>query len=82
MKRKTNGGVSFLKYIVILILLYDGELVKERISYPLFINCFDAGQAYIETIATYKEIGLTGDAKDQGWYLHDQRGTVQGFYCY
>jgi len=71
-----------MKYIVLLILLFNGELVEEKVSYPLFISCGDAGHAYIETIATYKDLGLTGDAKDQGWYLHDGRGTVQGFYCY
>jgi hypothetical protein len=71
-----------MKYIVLLILLFDGELITERISYPMSLRCFDAGQAHIETIASYKELGLTGEAKDQGWYLHDGRGTVQGFYCY
>jgi len=76
-----------MKYIVLLILLFDGELVKEKISYPLFISCSDAGQAYIETIATYKLGEHQGpptfewNAMRQGWYLHDQRGTVQGFYC-
>jgi|TARA_R110000751_G_scaffold68054_1_gene138582 hypothetical protein len=76
-----------MKYIVVIILLFDGELVKEKISYPLFISCSDAGQAHIETIASYKLGEHEGppnfrfDAMRQGWYLHDQRGTVQGFYC-
>ena len=71
-----------MKYIVILVLLYNGELVEEKISYPIFLECFEAGQAYVETISSYKDLGMTGEAKDQGWYLHDGRGTVQGFYCY
>ena len=70
-----------MKYLVVLILLFNGELITERISYPMSVGCFDAGEAHIETIASYKDKGLTGDPKDQGWYLHDGRGTVQGLYC-
>jgi len=76
-----------LKYLVLLILLFDGELVTERISYPMFLGCFDSGHAHIETIATHKWGVREGppnfkfDGMRQGWYLHDRRGTVQGFYC-
>ena len=39
-----------MKYFVVLILLFNGELKTERISYPMSLGCFDAGQAHIEIL--------------------------------
>jgi len=44
-------------------------------------ECLMFADDHRETIATYKKQGLTGEAVNQGWYLKDGRGTVQGFIC-
>ena len=44
-------------------------------------ECLMFADNHREAISTYKEFGLTGIAMDQGWYLNDGRGTVQGFIC-
>ena len=64
---------------MILILLFNGTLVKEKINFNPPVNvmdCLALGQAYIEIRSTYH-----GPGPDQGWYLNDGRGTMQGFYC-
>jgi len=40
------------------------------------MDCLALGQAYIEIRSTYH-----GPGKEQGWYLNNGQGTVQGFYC-
>ena len=40
------------------------------------MDCLALGQAYTEVVSTYH-----GPGKRQGWYLNDNRGTVQGYYC-
>ena len=62
-----------MKFLVILI------LAAEPIILPFnnTLTCFEQGQAYIETIATYYE---QTDILNQGWYT--QKGKlVYGFYC-
>ncbi len=66
-----------MKYLILLVLLFDGTLIEERLKFNSPTDdCFGWGQAHIEAIATY-----VGPGAKQGWYLNDGRGTVQGFYC-
>ena len=64
-----------VKTIVILVLLFNGDLVKEPLHLPLgssVNDCFNYAKMHIKAITTYK---------DNGHYLNDGRGTVQGFIC-
>jgi len=66
-----------MKYLILLVLLFDGTLIEERLKFSSPTNdCFGWGQAHVEAIATY-----VGPGAKQGWYLNDGRGTIQGFYC-
>ena len=68
------------KTLVILILLFDGTLVKERydLAKPMKVHeCLMFADDHRGEIATYKD---TND-NTSGWYLKDGRGTVQGFIC-
>ena len=64
---------------MILILLFNGTVVRDRLNFnpPVTVlDCLAAGDAYREAVSTYH-----GPGKDQGWYLNDGRGTIQGIYC-
>ena len=64
---------------MILILLFNGTVVRERLNFnpPVTVlDCLAAGDTYREEVSTYR-----GPGKDQGWYLNDGRGTIQGIYC-
>ena len=70
-----------VKTLVILILLFNGTLLKE--SYELTRSmevheCLLFADDHREAIATYKEFE---DGMKNGWYLTDNRGTIQGFIC-
>jgi len=68
-----------VKTLVILILLFDGTLIKDRLNFNPSVDvldCLAVGDAYREVVSTYR-----GPGKDQGWYLNDGRGTIQGVYC-
>ena len=66
-----------MKYLILLVLLFDGTLIEERLKFSSPTNdCFGWGQAHVEAIATY-----VGPGAKQGWYLNDGRGTIHGFYC-
>ena len=72
-------------YLMLLILQFDGTLVKEIIEFirPTTLwECMEFSDQHRETISTYKELGLTGQAIDQGWYLSDGSGTHQGSICF
>ena len=69
------------KTLIILILLFDGTLIKEEyeLSRPMEVNeCAMYANDHKEAIATYKEFH---DAMKNGYYLNDGRGTFQGFIC-
>ena len=69
------------KTLVILILLFDGTLLKERYDLlkPMEVHeCLMFADDHREAIATYKEFD---DTMRNGWYLNDGRGTIQGFIC-
>ena len=75
---------------MILILLFDGTLVKEKLDFnpPIdLMNCSALGDAYREIFSTHSwgdqrgAPDFTIDYMRQGWYLNDGRGTIQGIYC-
>ena len=69
------------KTLIILILLFDGTLLKESydLARPMEVHeCLMFGDIHREAISTYKEFN---DAIRNGWYLNDGRGTIQGFIC-
>ena len=69
-----------VKTIVILVLLFNGDLVKEPLHLPLgssVNDCFNYAEMHIKTITTHSY----DDPRGQGLYLNDGRGTVQGFIC-
>ena len=79
-----------VKTLVILILLFDGTLVKNRLNFNPTVDvldCLALGDAYRETFATHTWGDQHGapdfsiDYMRQGWYLNDGRGTIQGHYC-
>ena len=68
-----------VKTLVILILQFNGEVIQEE--YPLLremsaYECLQYADDHREAIATHLDIGIKS-----GWYLKDNRGTVQGFIC-
>jgi hypothetical protein len=68
-----------VKTLVILILLFDGTLLKEEyaLSRPMDVHeCLMFADDHREAIAQYMDIGIK-----QGWYLKDGRGTWQGVLC-
>ena len=69
------------KSLIILILLFDGTLVKEKLEFtrPMEVHeCLMFADDHREAISTYREFN---DAMRNGWYLNDKRGTIQGFIC-
>ena len=73
-----------VKYMIMLVLLFDGTVVKKPLEFtePVSVmECLAYADDHRETISTYKEFGLTGEAIDQGWYLNDGSGTWQGVIC-
>ena len=70
-----------VKTLVILILLFDGTLIKERyeLARPMKIHeCLMFAEDHREAIATYREFA---DAIKNGYYLNDGRGPWQGVLC-
>ena len=79
-----------VKTLVILILLFDGTLVKDRLNFnpPIeLVDCWKVGEVYRGIFATHSwgdqrgAPDFTIDYMRQGWYLKDGRGTIQGIYC-
>ena len=69
------------KTLIILILLFDGTLLKEsyELSRPMAVHeCLMFADDHREAISTYKEFN---ESTKNGFYLNDGRGTVQGFIC-
>ena len=78
------------KTLVVLILLFDGTLIHDRIEFHSLIDMTDCGalgEAHREIVSTYSwgdqsgAPNFTMDYMKQGWYLNDGRGTIQGHYC-
>jgi hypothetical protein len=79
-----------VKTLVIIILLFNGTVVKDHISFnpPIDVmDCWAFGNTYYEVMSTHRWGDQKGapnfkfDAMRQGWYLNDGRGTIQGHYC-
>jgi len=79
-----------VKTLVILILLFNGTVVRDRLNFnpPVTVlDCLALGDAYREIFSTHSwgdQRGAPDFAMDymrQGWYLNDGRGTIQGIYC-
>jgi len=79
-----------VKTLVIIILLFNGTVVKDKISFapPIdVVECWAFGNTYYEVMSTHRWGDQKGapdfsiDAMRQGWYLNDGRGTIQGHYC-
>ena len=69
------------KTLIILILLFDGTLLKEsyELSRPMEVHeCLMFADDHREAISTYK---VFDNVIKNGWYLNDGSGTVQGFIC-
>ena len=79
LKHTIHHKINMTKTLVILILLFNGELVKEKLVLPIEMDvheCLTFSEKYRETVSTYKS-----DITTPGWYLNDGRGTIQGFIC-
>jgi hypothetical protein len=79
-----------VKTLFILILLFDGTVLRDRIEFnpPIdLMDCLALGDAHRRIFSTYSWGDQRGaptfkfDGMRQGWYLNDGRGTVQGHYC-
>ena len=70
-----------VKTLVVLILLFDGTLVQEKIQFDkqiTVLECLDFADKHREDIATHFWME---DVKKSGYYLNNGKGTVQGFMC-
>jgi hypothetical protein len=71
-----------MKELIILILLYNGTLIQEKLMLPPIditpYECFDFADKYRDSHSIYKEFE---DPYKNGHYLKDGRGTIQGFIC-
>tara|TARA_R100001086_G_C11638946_1_gene203976 strand:+ start:275 stop:520 length:246 start_codon:yes stop_codon:yes gene_type:complete len=79
-----------IKTLVIIILLFDGTVVKDHITFNPPIDlaiCGDLANAHRKIVSTHRWGDQQGapdfkfDAMRQGWYLNDGRGTIQGHIC-
>ena len=79
-----------MKTLVILILLFNGTVLKHRIEFPppiALMDCLAMADAYREIMSTHswgKQYGAPNfkfDGMRQGHYLNDGTGTIQGHYC-
>ena len=70
-----------VKTLIILILLFNGEIVKEKLQFEkqmTVLECLEFADKHKEEIATHIWVK---DVMKSGYYLNDKRGTIQGFIC-
>ena len=68
--------------LVAILLMFNGEMVLKEYPFKGTVHeCFEYGEQLREERSEYKELGLSGQAIDQGWYLKEERGTWQGIIC-
>ena len=70
-----------VKTLIILILLFNGEIVEEKLQFEkqmTVLECLEFADKHMEEIATHIWVK---DVVKSGYYLNDKRGTVQGFIC-
>ena len=79
-----------MKYLILLVLLFDGTVEKQILHFnpPIDVmDCLALGDAYREVMSTHSWGDQDGapdfrfDGMRQGWYLNVGRGTIQGHYC-
>ena len=71
-----------VKSIVLILLLFNGDVVLKEVKFNgTLMECLAYGDTLREKLAEYKELGLTGEAIDQGWYLKAGPATFQGYFC-
>jgi|TARA_R100000152_G_C6670729_1_gene107114 hypothetical protein len=66
-----------VKYLILLILTFDGSLVRERLEFnkPVsLMECLAYGNEHREAVATYNDEKNT-------WLMNDKSGTWQGYMC-
>jgi len=69
-------------YLVMLILQFDGTLIKEVLEFnrPVtLMECLDFGGSHREAVATY--VFEKDDKIINAWFLNDGSGTWQGYTC-
>ena len=70
-----------VKTLIILILLFNGEIVEEKLQFEkqmTVLECLEFADKHKEEIATHIWVK---DVMKSGYYLNDKRGTIQGFIC-
>ena len=70
-----------IKTLIVLILLFDGTLIKEKLEFdkPITIlECLEFSDKHREEIAAHFWVK---DVMKHGYYLNNDRGTIQGFIC-
>jgi len=70
-----------IKTLIVLILLFDGTLIKEKLEFdkPITIlECLEFSDKHREEIASHFWVK---DVMKSGYYLNNKRGTIQGFIC-
>ena len=70
-----------VKTFVILVLLFNGTLVEEKLHFAkpvTILECLEFADKHKEEIATHIWVK---DVMKSGYYLNDKRGTIQGFIC-
>lgn len=75
-----------VKSIVLILLLFNGDVVLKEVKFDgTLMECLAHGDTLREELAEYKELGLSGKAIDQGWYIqnfkHKYVATFQGIIC-
>ena len=70
-----------IKTLVVLILLFDGTLIEEKLYFAkqvTILECLEFSDKHRKEIATHFWVK---DVMKSGYYLNDNRGTIQGFIC-
>ena len=70
-----------VKTLVVLILLFDGTLIKEKLEFDkpvTVLECLEFSDKHRKEIATHFWVK---DVMKSGYYLNNKRGTFQGFIC-
>jgi len=70
-----------VKTLVVLVLLFNGTLVQEKIHFEkqiTVLECLQFSENHRKEIANHIWVK---DVMKSGYYLNDGRGTIQGFIC-
>ena len=70
-----------VKTLVVLILLFDGTLVQEQLWFDkpvTILECLEFSDKHREEIAAHFWVK---DVMKHGYYLNNDKGTIQSFIC-